>query len=122
MKLLRSFGFAFSGIIGCFKSELNFRIHIGLTILAVMLSIACNLSAKEWAVVLFCIVFVIAMEMFNTAVEKLCDIVHKEVHPGIKKVKDISAGAVLVSALFSLVTAAVVFLPKIITLIKSFYK
>ena len=116
MKLLRSFGYAFAGIRSCFKSELNFRIHTCFMIIAVMLSIAFNLSAKEWVIVSFCIAFVIVMEMFNTALEKLCDIVHKKLHPGIKKVKDISAGAVLISVLFSLITGAVIFLPKIINL------
>lgn len=57
--------------------------------------------------------------MFNTAIEKLCDVVHKEMHPGIKKIKDIAAGAVLLSALFSLITGVSIFLPKIINLIKS---
>ena len=58
------------------------------------------------------------MEMINTAIEKLCDVVHLEQHPLIKKVKDIAAGAVLVSAVFSLITAAIIFLPKIITYFK----
>lgn len=119
MKLVRSFGYAWAGIRSCFRSELNFRIHAGLMIIVLMLSIVCKLSASEWAAVCFCIAFVIVMEMFNTAVEKLCDVVHKEVHPGIKKVKDIAAGAVLVAALFSLITGAIIFLPKIINLVKS---
>jgi diacylglycerol kinase len=59
------------------------------------------------------------MEMLNTAIEKLCDVVHKEIHPGIKKVKDIAAGAVLIAAFCSVITGAVIFLPKIIHFIKS---
>ena len=119
MKLVRSFGYALSGARSCFGSEPNFRIHVGITILVLILSIVCNISANEWIAVCFCIAFVISMEMLNTAIEKLCDVVHKEVHPGIKKVKDIAAGAVLIPALFSLITGAVIFLPKIINLIKS---
>jgi undecaprenol kinase/diacylglycerol kinase (ATP) len=119
MKLLRSFGYAFAGIRSCFRSELNFRIHAALMIIVLILSLVCKISAREWIAVCFCIAFVIVMEMFNTAVEKLCDVVHKEVHPGIKKVKDISAGAVLISALFSLITGAIILLPKIINLVKS---
>jgi diacylglycerol kinase len=67
----------------------------------------------------FCIAFVISMEMLNTAIEKLCDVVHKELHPDIKRVKDIAAGAVLVSAIFSLMTGLIIFLPKIILYFKS---
>ena len=73
----------------------------------------------EWIAIGFCIAFVIAMEMLNTALEKLCDVVHQEVHPGIKKVKDIAAGAVLISAIFSLITGLIIFLPKIIMYFKS---
>ena len=90
-----------------------------MTIVVLMLSIVLNISAIEWIAVGFCIAFVIAMEMLNTAIEKLCDVVHRDIHPGIKKVKDIAAGAVLVSAIFSLITGLIIFLPKIILYLKS---
>jgi diacylglycerol kinase len=118
-KTIKSMRYAFAGIRLCFDSEPNFRIHSGLTIIVLILSIACNISTNEWIAVCFCIAFVISMEMLNTAIEKLCDVVHKELHPGIKKIKDIAAGAVLVSAFFSLITGSIIFLPKIINLIKS---
>ena len=118
MKLIRSFGYAWTGIRACFQSEPNFRIHSVLAIVALLLSIGLNISTMEWIAVCFCIAFVLVMEMFNTAIEKLCDAVHKDVHPGIKKVKDIAAGAVLAAAFFSAITGAIIFLPKIIKLIK----
>jgi len=118
-KTIKSIRYAFAGLRSCFDSEPNLRIHFGATIVVLILSIVCNISANEWIAVCFCIAFVISMEMLNTAIEKLCDVVHKELHPGIKKVKDIAAGAVLVSALFSVTTGAIIFLPKIINLIKS---
>jgi diacylglycerol kinase len=119
MKLIRSFAFAWNGIRICFVTEQNFRIHILLTIIAVVFAIVFNISAIEWIAIGFCIAFVIAMEMLNTAIEKLCDVVHKDIHPGIKKVKDIAAGAVLVSAIFSLITGLIIFLPKIIMYFKT---
>lgn len=119
MKLIRSFAFALNGLRICFVTQQNFRIHIVLTIVTVFFSIVLNISAMEWIAIGFCIAFVIAMEMLNTAIEKLCDVVHQEVHPGIKKVKDIAAGAVLISAIFSLITGLIIFLPKIIMYFKS---
>ena len=119
MKLIRSFAFALNGLRICFVTQQNFRIHIVLTIVAVFFSIVLSVSAMEWIAICFCIAFVIAMEMLNTAIEKLCDVVHQEVHPGIKKVKDIAAGAVLISAIFSLITGLIIFLPKIIMYFKS---
>ncbi len=119
MKLIKSFAFAWNGIKTCFVNESNFRIHTILAVVAIVFAIVFNISVCEWMALVFCIAFVITMEMMNTAIEKLCDVVHKEVHPGIKKVKDIAAGAVLVSAICSLITGLIIFLPKIITCFKS---
>ena len=118
MKLIRSFVYAWAGIRSCFKSEPNFRIHLIAAIVVIIFSLMFKISSAEWIAVGFCIAFVTTMEMMNTAIEKLCDVVHKEPHPGIKKVKDIAAGAVLLSAVFSLITAAIIFLPKIIMYLK----
>jgi diacylglycerol kinase len=118
MKLIKSFENAWAGIRSCFKSEPNFRIHLVAAIVAIMFSLMLNIAAMEWIVVSFCIAFVITMEMLNTAIEKLCDVVHKEQHTVIKKVKDIAAGAVLLAAVFSLITAGIIFLPKIIMYFK----
>jgi diacylglycerol kinase (ATP) len=118
MKILRSFAFAFNGWRICFRTEINFRIHTLFTIAALLLSMVLKLTAAEWLAVIFCITLVAVLEMINTAIEKLCDVVQKEIRPGIKKVKDIAAGAVLLAACCSLVTGAIIFLPKIIMLIQ----
>jgi diacylglycerol kinase len=119
MKMLKSFVFAFNGIKICFTSETNFKIHVLLAAVAVLLGVVFFISATEWAVIIFCIAFVISMEMINTAIEKLCDVVTKDIHPGIKKIKDISAGAVLVAAGSSFIIGSIIFLPKIIIYIKT---
>ncbi len=118
--MIRSFSFAWNGLKICFASETNFRIHLLAAIVSLLLGAVLNISVAEWLVILFCIAFVTSMEMMNTALEKLCDLVHKDVHPGIKAVKDIAAGAVLLSASFSLIAGTVIFLPKIILYLKSF--
>ncbi len=118
MKLIKSFTYAWAGIKYCFKSESNFRIHVIAAIAAIIFAIVLNIAATEWIAICFCIALVLVMEMMNTAIEKLCDMVHIEQHPGIKKVKDIAAGAVLLSAVFSLVTGGIIFMPKIIMYLK----
>ncbi len=120
MKVIKSFAFAISGLKICFYSETNFKIHVLLTIIAVLFGIGFNIPEAEWLAIIFCITLVIVLEMINTAIEKLCDVVHKDIHPGIKKVKDITAGAVLIAAVCSVIIAAVIFVPKIIVYIKSF--
>jgi diacylglycerol kinase len=119
MKILKAFRFAFNGIKICFASETNFKIHAAAATVAVSLGFVLNISGLEWLAIVCSIAFVAALEMVNTAIEKLCDVVHKDFHAGIKKVKDIAAGAVLLAAVSSLVTGSIVFLPKIIILIKS---
>lgn len=118
MKLLRSFTYALAGIQSCFVSELNFRIHLFAAVLVSVCGLFFKISAAEWIAIGFCIALVTTMEMMNTAIEKLCDVVHKELHRVIKTAKDIAAGAVLLSAVFSLITAAIIFLPKIIMYFK----
>jgi undecaprenol kinase/diacylglycerol kinase (ATP) len=93
MKLIRSFGYAIAGVRACFKSELNFKFHMAAAIAAILFSMLFKTSASEWVAVAFCIAFVLTMEIMNTAIEKLCDVVHNELHPGIKIIKDITAGA-----------------------------
>ena len=120
MKLIKSFAFALNGLKACFCSETNFKIHLLFAAIAVSFGIGFKISDTQWLAIIFCIASVIALEMLNTAIEKLCDVVHKDFHPEIKKVKDISAGAVLVAAVCSLIVGAVIFVPKIIIYIQSF--
>ena len=119
MKIIKSFVFAFNGIKICFFSETNFKIHLLVAVIAVLFGIGFKISGTEWLAIIFCISLVVAMEMINTAIEKLCNVVHKDFSMCIKNVKDIAAGAVLVTALFTLLTGIIIFLPKIITCIKA---
>lgn len=119
-RLIWSFVFALNGIKKSILKEPNFRIHILCTVLVIIAGYYFNISPVEWMLVLLCTALVLSMEMLNTAVEKLCDVVHKEIHPGIKLTKDIAAGAVLVSAVIAAICGSIIFIPKIISFIKSF--
>jgi diacylglycerol kinase len=118
MKLLKSFGFALQGLGYCLKTQLNFRIHIAAVVAVLIAGYYFEISKPEWLVVVICFAMVLAAEMFNTAIEKLCDAVTTETIPVIKTVKDVSAGAVLVCAAASVVAAGVIFLPKIFLLLQ----
>ena len=118
---IRSFGYAWNGLKICFSKETNFRIHIFCMTLVSIAGLYFNISHIEWVMIILCIAFVLCMEMINTAIEQLCNVVHKEIHPGIKITKDISAGAVLLSAAISAICGAIIFIPKVFLLIKSVY-
>ncbi|MFT3682415.1 MAG: diacylglycerol kinase family protein [Ferruginibacter sp.] len=117
MKLIRSFGYAWQGVAYCFKTQLNFKIHLLATVIVITAGIAFSVSSTEWLFIAGCCSSVIMAEMFNTAIEKICDTVSPEINPVIKIIKDVSAGAVLVSAAGSLVIAGIIFLPKIFNLL-----
>jgi diacylglycerol kinase len=72
----------------------------------------------EWLFVVGCCVLVLSLELLNTAIENLCDIVTEEYHPIIKIVKDSAAAAVLITATGSVVTGLIIFSPKLIHLLK----
>lgn len=118
MKIIRSFRYAFNGIRYCFLTQPNYRIHIGMSLAAIGMGCLLKITSAEWLLVVFSIVLVLATEMFNTAIEKICDLVHPDHHPEIKIIKDVSAGAVLFSALASLIAGGVIFIPKFLQLIR----
>jgi diacylglycerol kinase len=114
MRLIKSFGFAVNGIKFCLQ-EPNFKIHLGFALLATLLGFILNISLAEWALVALCIGLVLALEMINTAIEQLCNIVYPGFNPLIKMVKDVSAAAVLVVAIAAAICGFIIFIPKIIT-------
>jgi diacylglycerol kinase len=118
MKLFRAFIYAGNGIGYCFKQELNFRIHLLVTIAVVVTGIFFSISTTEWLFVTSCCSLVLSLELLNTALEKICDAVTKDINPLIKIIKDTAAGAVFVSAMGSAVMGIIIFLPKTIHLIK----
>lgn len=114
---IKSFGFAISGLRTLLKEEPNALIHITMAIIAIIMAVICDISATEWLFILVFVALVIGTELLNTALEVLCDLVQPEKHPGIKKVKDLSAGAVLIFAITSLIGGFIIFIPKIITIL-----
>ncbi|MCL2215954.1 MAG: diacylglycerol kinase family protein [Defluviitaleaceae bacterium] len=104
-----SFRYAFAGIRATAARERNFRIQIFFAIAAVIACIVFRVDAWHFAMVGFAIFFVLSMELVNTAVEAIVDLVTGgKPHPLAKIAKDAAAGAVLLAAVFALVVAGVV--------------
>jgi diacylglycerol kinase (ATP) len=116
-KLIRSFGFAFKGIAYATSSQLNFRIHLAATVVAVGAGIALHISASEWQWVALSITLVLVTEIFNTMIETLVDLVSPGYNEKAGHIKDMSAGAVVIAALFAIITGLIIFLPKLLLLI-----
>lgn len=111
-RLIESFNSAIEGFIYVFKTQRNMRLHfiVGLAVLA--LGIFLNFTYMELIVLCLTIAFVLFAEMFNTAIEHTIDLVKEEFHPLARIVKDICAGAVLLSAMAAVITGYVLFVSK----------
>ena len=112
-----SFKYATRGIIFLLKSEQNARIHAIITVSVGILAYILEVSRIEAAVLFIAVILVFAIEIINTAIEKIFDVCHPEDHNLIRSVKDAMAGAVLISAIIAIVVGFLVFLPHIEKLI-----
>ncbi|GAA4319895.1 diacylglycerol kinase family protein [Mucilaginibacter gynuensis] len=112
-KVIRSFGYAFKGIGYAFKTQLNFRIHSVATLIAAAMGFWLRISTAEWLWIILCIAIVLLTELLNTAIETLTDLVSPQYNEKAGHVKDVSAAAVVVSAVFALIVGMMIFLPKL---------
>ena len=108
--LLRSFQHAFAGIAWALRTQRNLRLHALATVAVVVLGGVVNLADWEWVAIGLCIALVWMAELFNTAIEVLCDRLTREPDEQIRRVKDTAAGAVLVTAIVAAIVALIIFL------------
>jgi undecaprenol kinase/diacylglycerol kinase (ATP) len=111
--ILKSFPYAFDGIKTAIKNEPNFRFHLVAGVIAISMGVYFKLTALEFAVLMIAIGFVVIIELINTMLEALVDLVSPEIAQQAKIAKDVSAAAVLASAVLSVVIGILLFLPKI---------
>ncbi len=110
-----AFVHALRGLAAAFRSEPHIKIHAAALVIVAATAVYFGVGPGEWLAIAGCSVLVLITELFNTAIEKLCDVVHPGIHPTIKYIKDISAAAVLLACVFSLVVGAVIFVPHLLT-------
>ena len=97
--MFNSFRHAFSGIALAFRQERNLRIHLCMTVYVLFFAWLGNVPSSQIPILLVCIGMVLTAELVNTAIDCICDLVHPEKHPLVKIIKDVAAGAVLISAI-----------------------
>ena len=116
-QFISSIEFAFTDIKTVFKEERNMRKHVALGIVAIIAGFIFRLSQMEWLWLLLAVFLVWIVEIINTVFENVVDMFTDfHFHPIGKKIKDMAAGAVLMTAVFALVVAAIIFLPKLLQL------
>ena len=115
-KQMKSFTFAWKGILTCAGHEQNITFHLLAAIAVIVAGFIFHITHIEWMVVMLCIGSVIAAELFNSAIERLVDLVSPERNKIAGEVKDIAAGAVLVTAIAAAIVGLIVFPPYILAL------
>jgi len=116
-KFIRGFGYALNGIWQAAATQLNFRVHLVAALMAVYAGYALHISTNEWLWIILCIAMVLVAELFNTALEFLTDLVSPEYNKKAGLVKDMAAGAVLITAICALAIGLIIFVPKLLLLI-----
>ncbi len=114
--IISSLKFAIEGIISAYKSERNIKIQIQIMILVIILGFILEISLTEWiiCIILFCLI--IGSEMINTAIEYTIDLAFPQKNDLVKKAKDISAGAVLIFVVGTIIIGLLIFVPKLLDL------
>jgi diacylglycerol kinase len=114
MKLIKSFGFALSGLTVALREQMNLKIHTACLAIALSAGGLYNIAPIEWVMILLAAALVISMELMNTAIESLIDLVSpgKSVLAG--KVKDVAASAVLIASVVALIIGVVIFVPYVL--------
>ena len=111
-RLIKSFGYALSGVAYTIKTQLNFRIHLVAILMVLLAGWYFHLSASEWLWIVLAIGLVLVAELLNTAIEILVDLVSPDFNIQAGRVKDVAAGAVVIAAMIAVVIGLLIFIPK----------
>jgi diacylglycerol kinase len=112
--LFKSFQFAFNGFKTAFLKGRNFRIQIFLGITAVILGLIYKINTFEWLSLILITASVLILELINTAIESIVNIVSPEIRDEARIAKDVSAAGVLIASIAAIFIGALLFLPKIL--------
>ena len=110
-KRINSFGYAFKGIASLLKREHNAWIHCIAIIVVTLAGLHFGITRTEWCIVCLCFGMVLAAEGFNTAIERLVNLVSPDFHPVAGDIKDVAAGAVLICAIAAAIIGMIIFIP-----------
>ncbi len=117
-RLLNSFVDAGRGLKHVFKTEQNFRIQIFFGLLVFAGAMRFQLRNWELILLIILVLLVLLVEIFNTAFEKFSDLLKPRLHHYVGVVKDIMAGAVLITSLAALLIGVMIFYPHLVNIVK----
>ncbi len=114
LRLLKSFIYAFRGLKKAFCEEQNLRVQAIIGIITTIAGFILKIKPLEWCLLIFAVFLVILMEMLNSAVERMADVLKPRIHEYVKEIKDIMAAAVLLSGILAIIIGLIIFIPYVI--------
>lgn len=119
-KFFESFKYAARGVIYIFKTERNFRFHVGVGVIIVVLMIYFRVSQSQAVFLTYAIGSVLILEIINTVLERVTDILKPRVHPYAEVMKDLMAAAVLIAAIGAVISGVLILGPYMLDTLKSY--
>jgi undecaprenol kinase len=114
-RLVKSFGYAFKGLLKTFHEEQNLQIQTAACLLILILGFYFSLDRVEWALIILVMGLVLVAEIMNSAIERVTDVLKPRINSYVKEIKDIMAAAVLLSSLMAIIIGLIIFLPHVNT-------
>lgn len=116
--LYKSFGYAFEGIFTGIRGERNMKIHCFAAVCVIVAGVLFHISVTEWCICLVLFGLILSLELVNTAIEAVVDLVTEDKKPLAKLAKDTAAGAVLIAAVMAAMAGLLIFVPKLVSFLK----
>ncbi len=117
-RFFNSFSYSFAGLVYAYKYEQSVFIHFVLSVAAVILGLALEINATEWLLICISMGVVLVVELLNTAIEAVVDLVTLDINPLAKIAKDTGSAATFVMGLIAAIIGGIIFIPKILLLLE----
>lgn len=113
-RLFKSFGYALHGLVKTFKEEQNLQVQTIAAVIVIVLAFFLKVKRLEWVILILVITLVILMEIANSAVERIADVLRPRINSYVKEIKDITAAAVMIASLAAIVIGVIIFYPYLV--------
>ncbi|MBI4812233.1 diacylglycerol kinase family protein [Candidatus Falkowbacteria bacterium] len=113
-RLIKSFIYAFRGLVKTFREEQNFKIQVAIGALVVGAGLFLKISRLEWCIIILSIASVVLMEIANSAVERITDVLKPRIDSYVKEIKDVTAAAVMLASLVAAIIGVIIFYPHLV--------
>lgn len=116
-RLIKSFKYSLKGIGKVFREEQNFRIHSFITLLVLLLAWLLKIQLVEFIILILLIGLVLILEIVNSIIERLLDLIKPRIHNYVEDIKDMASSIVFIGALVSALIGILIFLPYLLEFI-----